>query len=124
MKGTVTLAIYTLLLFVSHNIYGQTFDLETNWWVPNGTVSALHKDAGSNILYIGGRFDYIGPIEPYGTPININTGIPEPNYDHPNGPVEVVEPDGNGGWYIGGNFTHVAGVARSRLARVSTMRSA
>src|SRR5206468_10403809 len=34
------------------------------------------------------------------------------------GNVWSVAPDGAGGWYIGGDFTHVAGVRRSRLAHL------
>jgi hypothetical protein len=35
------------------------------------------------------------------------------------GSVLAVAPDGAGGWYIGGRFTSVGGVPRSRLARIT-----
>jgi hypothetical protein len=34
------------------------------------------------------------------------------------GTVYAVAPDGSGGWYVGGSFTHVGGTPRSNLAHV------
>src|SRR5260370_35813911 len=39
------------------------------------------------------------------------------------GLVQAVAPDGSGGWYIGGLFTHVGGVARNNIAHISADRS-
>src|SRR5258708_28191428 len=35
------------------------------------------------------------------------------------GSCKRVAPDGSGGWYIGGLFTHVGGVARNNIAHLS-----
>ncbi len=39
------------------------------------------------------------------------------------GSCKRVAPDGSGGWYIGGLFTHVGGVARNNIAHISADKS-
>jgi hypothetical protein len=46
-------------------------------------------------------------------------GWPGLGHDSPDGAVEVVIPDGTGGWFIGGGFSNVGGYARQRLARLN-----
>ena len=38
-----------------------------------------------------------------------------------NGRVRVVVSDGNGGWYIGGDFTKIDGFERNRLAHINAL---
>lgn len=79
---------------------------------------------GTNV-YFGGTFTMVGEsirnIRPYAAKFNL-PGMTLSNVTMPvidNG-VYAVAPDGNGGWYIGGNFTKVNGTARNRLARINS----
>jgi hypothetical protein len=70
-----------------------------------------------NTLYLGGDFSSLG--RPTGgalglDPVNAQLLV-LPNVL---GAVHAIAPDGSGGWYLGGLFTHVGGVARSNLAQV------
>ncbi|MBK7085829.1 MAG: delta-60 repeat domain-containing protein [Flavobacteriales bacterium] len=47
-------------------------------------------------------------------------GVPDFNYLSPNGTVNAAIPDGNGGWYVGGSFSQIGGVARVFLARINS----
>jgi hypothetical protein len=85
-------------------------------YVTNGTVSAVLR--AGNTLYLGGSFTAVGPNIPYGSALDASTGAPDLRYARPNGVVQVAVPDGAGGWYIGGTFTQVGGLARNRLAQL------
>jgi hypothetical protein len=91
----------------------QTID--TNLWVTDGTVNAVAADGGT--IYIGGNFHLVGPATGCAVPLDATTGQPIalPRVD---GSVSAVAPDGTGGWYVGGSFTHVGGVPRTRLAHI------
>ena len=85
-------------------------------YVTDGSVFTIVRDGGT--VYIGGSFTQVGPNDPYGTTLDVGTGVPDPRSAVPNGTVYVAVPDGAGGWYIGGDFTTVGGVARDRLAQL------
>ena len=99
------------------NVLAQVSDTPNpNTWVTDGTVYAI-ATAGP-ITYIGGGFTYVGPNTGSGALISPTTGNPISPYLRINGPIYAVVPDGSGGWYIGGAFTQVAGVDRSRIAHI------
>ena len=81
-----------------------------------GTVNAIVRDGST--VYIGGTFSYVGPNTPNGSALDASAGTPNLAYARLNGVVNAAVPDGAGGWYIGGSFTQVGGVARSRLAQL------
>lgn len=88
-------------------------------WVTNGEVRAAVQVG--NTLYVGGTFTRVAPRSGvlgslFGMSATAGdlTG-PLPFVD---GTVNAVEPDGAGGYYIGGVFTTVGGVARARLAHL------
>lgn len=86
-------------------------------WVTNGEVQATALSADGKTLFIGGSFTRVGKRTGSFVPLDATTGAVKP-YAVVNGQVMVQWPDGNGGWFIGGSFTSVAGVARSNLARL------
>jgi hypothetical protein len=70
-----------------------------------------------NTLYVGGDFDHFG--FPSGSAVLVDSvtgsSLGFPKID---GTIYTVLPDDAGGWYIGGNFSKVGGLARSGLAHV------
>ena len=58
-----------------------------------------------------GELSRIGPATGSGMPIDTATGKPSGVFPKVNGYVTAVAPDGTGGWFIGGSFTRVGGVA-------------
>jgi hypothetical protein len=87
-----------------------------NTWVTNGPVYAI-APAGDKV-YIGGNFTQVGPYTGYGVPINTSTGQPVSVFPKINGRVDAVCADGNGGWFVGGYFSIVGGVARNSIAHI------
>jgi hypothetical protein len=85
-------------------------------WVPDGPVRAIARTADK--VYIGGDFTMVAPHTGTGVPLSSSTGQPIVPFPRVNGGINACVSDGSGGWYIGGDFTRVGGVARNRLARV------
>jgi trimeric autotransporter adhesin len=82
-------------------------------YVTDGTVSAIATSG--NTVYVGGSFQHVGA--PTGGAVPIDAGSAQPIWlPKVAGQVYAVAPDGSGGWYIGGSFTHVAGHPRINLA--------
>ena len=97
-------------------------DGSLNAWSPpamtGGTVSALAFDGTK--LYVGGSFSGFNQAISYGSPLDPGTGEPPlaTLASVAGGAVNASVPDGAGGYFIGGDFTTVGGVARQRLAHV------
>jgi hypothetical protein len=88
-------------------------------WVTNGDVRAAVQ-VGST-LYVGGKFTRVGPASgALGSFFGVSptTGERVPNFPLVDGVVNAVEPDGAGGYYIGGSFAMAGGVPREGLAHV------
>lgn len=99
----------------------QNFQLESNWWQPNGKVNTMVKDTTNNLLYVGGKFDYVGPNTPFASVINDVSGLVDINFPKSNGKVKTVVSDGRGGWFLGGDFTKIDGFERLRIAHVNSI---
>ncbi len=85
-------------------------------WVTDGQVFASR--VVNDVLYLGGQFSQVGPPTGGWVPIDATTGAviqPVPNVV---GSVFVAVSDGNGGWYLGGNFSTVHGQPRNNLAHI------
>ena len=87
-----------------------------NTWFTNGPVYAI-APAGDRV-YIGGQFTYVGLYTGGGVPINTSTGLPVSMFPKINGTVWASCADGNGGWFVGGDFTVIDGVARNYIAHI------
>ena len=88
----------------------------STWWVPDGQVESV-LPAGK-LVYIGGSFNYVGPNTGGGVPLSLTRGSAVARFPKVNGTVNAVVSDGAGGYYIGGSFDEVGGVARSDLAHL------
>ncbi|MEQ1834386.1 MAG: T9SS type A sorting domain-containing protein [Candidatus Eisenbacteria bacterium] len=73
-----------------------------------------------NVLYLGGDFTWVGYPTGALAKSDATTGAPDPGFPRvaDGGVVNVVIPDGAGGWFVGGSFTQIGGVARQNLAHV------
>src|SRR5262245_36999240 len=89
--------------------------IDTTLSVTNGPVSTVVRDA--NTIYIGGDFTLVGPSTD-GAPLSTASGSLIEPFPRVEGDVWAVVSDGAGGWYIGGNFSAVGGVPRSKLAHI------
>ncbi len=107
-------------------------------WVPDGGTGDVPEiraiEQSGSYVYVGGDFKYFGPRtgslasisrtdysydasfpEVAGNDFSSPTGSPSPA---PSASVRTIAPDGSGGWFIGGDFTHVGGQPRQRLAHI------
>jgi hypothetical protein len=85
-------------------------------WVTDNVVVATV--VSGNSLYIGGGFTQVGPNTGSGVPLAGDTGLALGTFPVVSGRVAAVVPDGSGGWYIGGDFHQVGGLARNRVAHI------
>ena len=92
----------------------QTADPEV--WAADGWVFALATLGNS--IYLGGAFSYVGPTTGNGVALDPATGERTQGWPRFDGPVYCAVADGAGGWYVGGDFLRVGGVARERLAHL------
>ncbi|HMQ77707.1 MAG TPA: hypothetical protein PKE21_16665, partial [Flavobacteriales bacterium] len=83
----------------------------------NGIVRALEKSG--NTLWAGGNFTRTNGDGPKLSQMDKTSAVTDWHFVKPNGDVRCSAPDGAGGWYIGGTFTTVGGVARQRAARIN-----
>jgi trimeric autotransporter adhesin len=79
-----------------------TMTPEAHVWMPDGRVEALAYDDG--LLYVGGRFHWLGPATGPFALLATDTGAVSAGKTRLNGVVFDAEPDGTGGWFLGGKF--------------------
>ncbi len=89
-------------------------------WIFDGAVQAAARLG--NTLYVGGAFTAVAPATNVLPPIyalSETTGaVATPTFAVVDGGVSAVEPDGIGGYYLGGSFVLTSGGPRLYLARV------
>jgi hypothetical protein len=109
-----SLALACAVLWPWSSARAQT--VSPDFYITNGQVVA--EVLRGNTLYIGGMFNFVGPVTGAGVPVDVNTEIPAPGFPRVNGTVMAAIPDGAGGWFIGGQFSAVGASVRSNLAHV------
>ena len=84
----------------------------------DGEVRTVAQVGGSVVM--GGNFTKVGPVTRGAVGI-VDTATKSfaPGFPDVVGSVSVAVPDGSGGWYLGGSFSSVGGVARANLAQVN-----
>ncbi len=93
-----------------------TWPIET-YWIPDGPVYSVYNEG--TYVYFGGQFRVVAPPNGAFSPVVPSAGQPLAGFPKVDGgSVDAVVPDGAGGWFIGGSFTSVAGIARPGLARI------
>lgn len=116
--------LFTSLSGMSRSFLGR---LESSGAVDNsfvgladGEVDAIALQPDGKVL-IGGFFQNYAGVAASRIARLMPNGQPDPGFQTgagANGPVWTVAPDGSGGILLGGAFTQVDGVPRSRLARL------
>ena len=94
---------------------------DTATWVTDGPVYAIARSGDRT--FIGGDFSLVGPRTGPGVQVtSTGTGSLSPAVgsfpEVSGGAVFAALSDRSGGWYIGGDFTHVGGTALPRLAHL------
>lgn len=88
----------------------------------DGSVFAIAQ-AGNRVV-VGGSFTKAGPaIRGAAGPVDTTAGAFASGFPDVAGAVYVTIPDGAGGWFLGGQFTSVGGIARTNLAHVDATKS-
>jgi hypothetical protein len=117
MLNVAAIAFFSLACRLPQNPINS---LGSQLWEPNGAVlcSALYGEQ----IYIAGEFSYLGPHTGCGQAISrvghqLAAGYGS-SYEV-NDRVLASIPDGQGGWYIGGDFTQIGNETRNHIARLS-----
>jgi len=109
---------FLCMFFLPAFLYSQKID--RNLWITDGGIYATYYDTLNSRLYIGGDFSYVGPnTGPFAKLDTVLGNKPDLTLPKINGTVLCITPDGNGGWYIGGNFIKVGDSLRHNLAHVT-----
>ena len=114
-------AITLLALAISWPGASDAQTVRPDLYVTNGVVNAITESSG--ILYVGGSFSRMGAPTGCAAPVDLATGLPpwSPKIyagTALGGVVYATVSDGAGGWYLGGDFQYVNGVAVSNLVHV------
>ena len=114
--------LFTILITVNAIavLKAQTYQAK-NWWEVSGEIQSIVEDSINQKVYIGGGFNYIfKQQEPYGSQIDLSTGIPDFHFANPVNYLYDVIADGQGGWFVAGPFSSIGGVAISYLAQIDS----
>src|SRR5262249_52328090 len=106
--------IATVTVLVSSWSPAAAQTLDTKLWEPNARPNAIA--VADDIVYIAGGFTYVGPGTGGGAALSAESGAVLPRFPKIDGTVIAVAPDGEGGWFIGGDFKTVGRIPRNRLA--------
>ena len=110
----IDIVAITFLLLLPSPARSQALDASR--WVTDGDVNTIVP--WGNTVYVGGSFGYVGPNTGGWAEVDA-AGHATPLLPRLDGEVTAMIGDGAGGWFIGGPFTHVAGLARPGLAHVT-----
>ena len=116
----VPLSCFLCASVIAAGTQAQQLVIDTTCWQLGGSGRAVLEDTVRNRIFIGGDFSSVlyPATMPFHAELDAATGMPVRPSLEPDAPVRCSVPDGAGGWYIGGEFTQVAGHSRSRLAHL------
>ena len=87
-----------------------------DFWIADDTVRSIVATNG--VVYLGGDFHYVGPNTGSAGWVDAESGRADRHFPRIDGDLRVGIPDGAGGWFLGGSFSAVGGIARTNLARL------
>ncbi|MEP7034404.1 MAG: hypothetical protein ABI662_11895 [Dermatophilaceae bacterium] len=117
LTALVSAAVVPVLAAQAATPSGLTYAPVASWWGTNGRVTDIVSLG--NRVYLSGGFDYIGPQTGYGTAVDGRQGVKLAGAPVIDGTVYATVSDGAGGWYVGGSFKTVGGLARKNAARIT-----
>lgn len=117
-RATTLLLVAGLLLPAAARAADPVATATQTFWATNGTVDAI-VPSGTGSVFLGGAFDYVGPITGGGAGLHTSTAALTLS-KRVNGTVRAAVSDGFGGIYIGGDFTQVDGLTRQGLAHIQS----
>lgn len=88
----------------------------TPLWIPNGEVSDVLLSGTT--AFVGGRFTRVGPYTGALARVDRGAGTLREGWPEVAGSVVDVISDGDGGWYLGGDFFAVGELPRANLAHI------
>lgn len=110
------LSLAAALLVVSRPASAMPGSTPDETWVTDGRVSSvLHV---GDRIYLGGSFRLVGPNTGFGVNLSATDGKMNASFPRVNDKVQAAVADGNGGWYIGGDFQRVGSAFRPGLAHI------
>ena len=108
---------WTFLLLLAFQQAALAQSLQLDGWVTDGEVMVVKEY--NHKMYIGGRFQYIGPPTGSAAHLDVSTGKPKEAFPKANWAVKTIIPDGCGGWFLGGIFTLVGSETRKGIAHIN-----
>ncbi len=92
-------------------------------------IDVLHRGSANTItvhngsIYLSGNFTGVGPYSSCGAVVDPDSGILKSGWPKINSEVFVSLSDKKGGWFVGGIFSTVGGMKRSKVAYINADRS-
>lgn len=112
--------LLALLVTLPNPLAAEPVSVPRYGWVVNGYVD--ETIARGNTVYLSGGFTAMAPLQNrVGRYVELTLGSGHPvrlPAEVGGGQVAAIVEDGAGGWYLGGDFTTVGGVARAALAHL------
>lgn len=118
----IYLVLFCTGFLLHHTLQAQVLD--PKFWRADNNIHALYMDSANHQLFIGGEFTYVGPSVRGGTVVDTVTGEPNLCFDYINYYLDYniynAEPDGEGGWYLSGEFTEFGNRLRVNIAHIDS----
>ncbi len=108
------LSLLGMSVLAGGNAFAQTVD--TTYFSTDRQVMAMAREG--NTVYLGGWFTTVGTASGGAVLLEAATGNTLPNVPRVRGSVLAIVADGQGGWFLGGNFSTIGGQPASGLAHV------
>ncbi|MFO0704204.1 MAG: hypothetical protein U0525_05845 [Patescibacteria group bacterium] len=112
--------LFFCLVFLSLVTSPQAFALDANInqnvWVTDSEPRVITRNG--NYTYLGGSFDYAGPLTGAGVIVDASTGAVTNLTGKINGYISDAVSDGSGGWYVVGTFTQIGATTRNNIAHI------
>ncbi|MBP7450724.1 MAG: PQQ-binding-like beta-propeller repeat protein [Flavobacteriales bacterium] len=116
-RKSLILLSWTIAAITTH---AQTYELirHLNVASGSGTLEVRAMAHKGDTLFVGGDFQFIAQPRSYGTIVSSADGSPDRVADRPNARVRAAVADGQGGWFLGGDFTLYNNELRNGLAHM------
>ena len=118
-KPSSALVISLIALVLAPAAGAAVSSVPQTGWVTDGPVNAVARSADQ--IFLGGSFSYVGPRTGPWVALSASSGAVDaamPQVAGGSAQVYATVADGAGGFYLGGNFTHVGGLARNNVAHI------